>query len=59
YLDFLSGNINYFIDCLPVLALQYLLSLQFKNFLVPIGVGFIVWILGIGMVSWQYSYIFP
>lgn len=59
YRNFLYGNINYFLDCLPVLALQYLISLQFKNFLVPIGIGFIVWVLGIGMLSWQYSYIFP
>lgn len=59
YRDFLYGNINYFIDCLPVLALQYLISLQFKNFLVPVGVGFIIWILGLGMVSWQHSHIFP
>lgn len=59
YRYFLYGNVNYFIDCLPVLALQYLLSLQFKNFLVPIGVGFVIWVLGIGMLSWRYSYVFP
>lgn len=57
--SFFFGNVNYFIDCLPILALQYLISLQFKNFLVPVGVGFIVWFLGIGMISWEYSYIFP
>lgn len=59
YRDFFYGNVNYFIDCLPVLALQYLLGLQFKNFLVPVGVGFVIWVLGIGMVSWQYSHVFP
>lgn len=56
---FVKENINFFIDCLPILALQYLISLQFRNFLVPIGVGFVIWFLGIGMLSWQYSYIFP
>lgn len=55
----LETNAKFFIECLPILALQYLLSLHFKNFLVPIGVGFIVWALGIGMVTWQHSYIFP
>lgn len=59
YLDFWNGNINFFVDCLPILALQYLLSLQFKNFLVPIGVGFAIWFLGIGLLSWEYSYLFP
>lgn len=57
--SFLFGNINFFIGCLPILALQYLISLQFKNFLVPIGVGFAIWALGIGMTSWEYSYAFP
>lgn len=59
YLDLLRINVNYFIDCLPVLALQYLISLQFKNFLVPIGAGFALWFVGIGMLSWEYSYLFP
>jgi len=52
-------NLHFFIGCLPVLALQYLISLQFKNFLVPIGVGFVIWMLGVGMISWEYSYLLP
>ena len=59
YLHFLYANVNFFIDCLPILALQYLLSLRFKNFLVPVGTGFVIWFLGVGMLSWKYSYIFP
>lgn len=59
YVSFLSANINFFLDSLPILALQYLISLQFKNFLVPIGAGFVIWFLGIGMLSWEYSYLFP
>jgi hypothetical protein len=59
YMDFLRGNINFFLDCLPVLALQYLISLQFKNFLVPVGAGFALWFSGIGMLAWEYSYILP
>lgn len=55
----LESNFKFFIDCLPILALQYLLGLQFKNFLVPLGVGFIIWVLGIGSISWEYNYIFP
>ena len=59
FFDFWNGNVNFLVDCLPILALQYLLSLQFKNFLVPVGVGFAVWFLGIGLLSWEYSYLFP
>ena len=57
--DFWAGNVNFFIDCLPIVALQYLLSLHFKNFLVPVGAGFAIWFLGVGLLSWEYSYLFP
>jgi hypothetical protein len=59
YSYFLGENLKFFIDSLPILGLQFLISLQFRNFLVPVGVGFVIWMLGIGMVSWQYCYIFP
>ncbi len=59
YLNFLKNNLNFFLDCLPILALQYLISLQFRNFLVPVGAGFVIWFLGVGLLSWEYSYIFP
>lgn len=57
--EFWNGNVNFFVDCLPILALQYLLSLHFRNFLVPVGVGFAIWFLGVGLLSWEYSYLFP
>ena len=59
YAYFLNANVSYFLDCLPILALQYLISLQFKNFLVPIGAGFAIWFLGVGMLAWEYNYILP
>jgi hypothetical protein len=59
FADFWRGNVNFFVCCLPVVALQFLLSLQFKNFLVPVGAGFAIWFLGIGLLSWEYSYLFP
>ncbi|MBS1795503.1 MAG: ABC transporter permease [Acidobacteria bacterium] len=56
---FFEQTARYFVDCLPVLGLQYLLSVHFRNFLVPVGVGFGLWFLGIGMLSWDYSWLFP
>jgi hypothetical protein len=56
---FLSENALFFIDCLPIIALQYLLSLQFKNFLIPFGTGFMLWILSIGCLAWKYNYTIP
>src|SRR5688572_8894618 len=35
----LQNNARIFLDCLPILAIQYQLGLQFKNFMVPVGAG--------------------
>ena len=59
YMFFLKGNIKFFITCLPILALQYLISLKFKNFLVPIGVGFLgLFGTAIGF-NWKYIFVSP
>jgi len=59
YQLFATQTIEYFIDCLPIIALQYLISLQFKNFLVPVGAGIALWILSIAVLNWQYGYVVP
>jgi hypothetical protein len=55
----LKEDLNYFITCLPIVALQYLLALHFKNFLVSIGAGFLLWVAALAMLSWPYWYINP
>jgi hypothetical protein len=55
----LKENAAYFIVCLPMIALQYLVSLQFKNFLVPISVGLALVIGGLIALRWQYAYTIP
>lgn len=59
YLQCLTENMYYFLDCLPMVALQYLISLKFKNFLVPVGVGILIWIAAVAAISWKYSYLLP
>ncbi len=59
FLAFLAEDLYYFIDCLPIIALQYLLSLQYKNFLLPIGIGFMFWVGSLAVLSWQYGYTIP
>lgn len=54
-----KNNAQFFLDCLPVVGLQFLISLQYKNFLVPIGVGFVIWVASVGSMSWEYNYILP
>jgi hypothetical protein len=56
---FLERNLRYFIDCLPVIAIQYMLALHFRNFMVPLGVGMALWILALGSFSWEYNYLIP
>jgi lantibiotic transport system permease protein len=57
--DLLMENGVYFILSLPMVALQYTLSLQFKNFLIPLGVGLALVVGGLIALSWQYSYTLP
>ena len=59
FLIYLKSNFKFFIDCLPVVALQYLLSLQFKNFLVPIAGGFALLITSLLALNWKYGYLIP
>ncbi len=56
---FASDTALYFLDCLPIVAAQYLLSLRFNNFLVPIGIGFLAWIGALAALSWQHANLVP
>lgn len=57
---FMKINFKIFVSCLPVIAIQFLLSLQFKNFLVPIGIGLLLLVGSIILVfSWKYAYLSP
>ena len=44
---------------MPVLALQYLISLKYKNFLVPVGIGLGILIGTLIGLSWEYIYLSP
>ena len=56
---FLEKTSYFFIDCLPIIALQYLISLQFKNFLVPLSVGLGLQIAALIATEWKYGYTIP
>lgn len=59
HLFFFKENALFFIDCLPIIAAQYLLSLLYKNFLVPVGIGFIIWVGSLASLSWKFGYLIP
>jgi hypothetical protein len=57
---FIKGNAKIFITCLPIIAIQYLISLRFKNFLVPVGVGLLLLIGSlIAVGGWHYAWTLP
>lgn len=53
--------IKLFLSALGILSIQFLLSLLFRDFLKPMGIGFAATIGGVIMASmgWQYAYLFP
>ena len=57
--SFLDDTGQYMIATLPIIAAQYLLSLQFKNFLVPIGVGFMMWVGALASLPSKFGYTVP
>lgn len=59
FLHFFKTGSYFFIDCLPIVALQYLISLQFRNFMVPLGVGIGVLLAALFAVEWEYGYVIP
>ncbi|MDQ3109851.1 MAG: ABC transporter permease [Bacteroidota bacterium] len=59
WLFVLKINFKIFMVCLPVIAIQYLVSLKFKNFLVAIGVGLLGLIGTLMGIQWEYIYVSP
>jgi len=49
----------YFLFMLPVVAIQYLLALLFRNFLVSVGTGLVLMVASLILLSWELSYVFP
>jgi hypothetical protein len=56
---FLDRDVRFFVDVLPIVALQYVLAILFRSFLAPLGIGMALWIFSVGTMSWRYSWIVP
>ena len=52
-------DLLYLVDCLPIVAAQYLISLRYKNFLVPVGIGFLSWVGALAALPWKHAYGIP
>lgn len=58
-LPLLRESTLYFLDCLPIIAVQYALALHFSNALVPIGIGFMAWVGALAAVSSKFAVWWP
>ena len=56
---FVWGTLKFFVACLPIVAIQYFISMQFKNFLVSVGFGLVMIVGSIFALQWKYGYVFP
>jgi lantibiotic transport system permease protein len=56
---FARDNVRYFAECLPIVGAQYMISLHFRNFLVPVGVGFMTWVGALAALPWRFNYLVP
>ena len=52
-------NALYFVDCLPIIAVQYFIALRSHNALVSIGIGFMAWVGALASVSSSYAIWWP
>jgi CubicO group peptidase (beta-lactamase class C family) len=57
--EYLKGNAYYFLYCLPIVALQYLMSLHIKNFIIPVGVGLALMVAALIAVNNKNGYVIP
>ncbi|MBK8051735.1 MAG: serine hydrolase [Saprospiraceae bacterium] len=59
YLEYIERSSYYFLWCLPIVALQYLLSLHIRNFIIPMGIGLALTVAALIAINNQYGYIMP
>lgn len=55
----LKMNVSFFVACLPIVGLQYILGIRFRNFMVPLGIGLGLFIVSMFGLNWEYNYVIP
>lgn len=48
-----------YISVFAMIVIQYWLSLRFRNFVIPVGIGLAMWIIGIVLIEWDKIIYFP
>ena len=48
-----------FLSSLGIISIQFLMSLVWKDFLKPMGIGFVLFVTSLIILQWEYSYLLP
>ena len=56
---FLRDDLGYAIGALPIVGLQYAIALRHRNMMVPIGIGFMLWVGALGTLTTRWGSISP
>lgn len=59
WMKYLKTSWLFYISSLPVVAIQYWISLRFGNFLISIGSGLAMVILSLFLIRWDFGYFIP
>lgn len=59
WVDFSERCFWGFVDCLPIVACQWFLSLHIRNFAIPLGAGIALLMASLLAMPWKYGYILP
>ncbi|MCR8556969.1 ABC transporter permease [Mucilaginibacter sp. BJC16-A38] len=59
FTEIIATAARIYLGILPVMAIQYWLSLRFKNFATPLGIGMALWISGIVLLDWDKIIYYP
>ncbi|THU40891.1 hypothetical protein FAM09_01895 [Niastella caeni] len=52
-------SVKIYFSVLAITSIQYWLSLRFRNFIVPVGIGLALLITGLTIHSWEHLYYYP
>ena len=52
-------NATCYLECLPIVAIQFLLGWRFRTFLVPVGTGVASWILSLVLINTKWNLLVP
>lgn len=59
WVAFLRDDLGYAVGGLPIVGLQYAIALRHRNVMVPVGIGFLLWVGTLGMLSTRWGSLSP